>query len=156
SFAQGMEGLKMHGLIEVLRDEVLAKKKPILGICLGMQLFASAGFEHVPTRGLGFVPGRVIKLDTGTSGLRLPHIGWNDVHLTDAHSIGKRFDHQPVFYFVHSYHVVPDDPQVIAGVCEYGQPFAALIEQGNVFGAQFHPEKSHQDGMQIFANFLGL
>lgn len=156
SFAEGMEGLQKKCLTPLLMEEVMVKKKRILGICLGMQLFASEGFEHGHFEGLGFIPGKVIKIDTTVSGLRLPHIGWNDVRLVGDHGITRGFDRPPIFYFVHSYHVVPDDPSVIAGVCDYGIDVTALIEQGNVFGAQFHPEKSHDDGMRIFKNFLEL
>ncbi|OGJ56915.1 imidazole glycerol phosphate synthase, glutamine amidotransferase subunit [Candidatus Peribacteria bacterium RIFCSPLOWO2_12_FULL_55_15] len=156
SFAEGMEGIKERGLLELLQEEVMVRKKRILGICLGMQLFVSEGFEHGHFKGLGFIPGKVIKIDTTASGLRLPHIGWNDVHVIGDHQITKGFDRPPIFYFVHSYHVVPDDPSVIAGVCDYGVDVTALIEHANVFGAQFHPEKSHDDGMQIFKNFLEM
>lgn len=156
SFAEGMEGLQRRGLTGLLKEEVMMKKKKILGICLGMQLFASEGFEHGRYEGLGFISGKVVKIDTSVSGLRMPHIGWNDVRITDAHAITKGFDHPPIFYFVHSYHFIPDDPSVIAGVCDYGVDVTALIESANIFGAQFHPEKSHDDGMQIFKNFLEM
>jgi glutamine amidotransferase len=156
SFVEGMRGLREKGLIELLHQEVLEKKKRILGICLGMQLFATEGYEHEHCQGLNFIQGKVLKIDTAASGLRLPHIGWNDVRVAGDHVITRGFDHVPVFYFVHSYHLFPQDGAVIAGVCDYGQEFAALIEKGNIFGAQFHPEKSHEDGMVIFRNFLGL
>lgn len=156
SFVEGMEGLQGRGLIGLIKEEVMMKKKRILGICLGMQLFASEGFEHGHYEGLGFISGKVMKIDTSVSGLRLPHIGWNDVRTTGDHAITKGFDHPPIFYFVHSYHFIPDDPSVIAGVCDYGVDVTALIESANIFGAQFHPEKSHDDGMQIFKNFLEM
>jgi glutamine amidotransferase len=156
SFEEGMRGLTTRGLVPVLRDEVLTKRKPILGICLGMQLLASEGFEHGKHEGLGFVPGVVPKIDTSRSGYRLPHIGWNDVRITGAHAITRGFTHTPVFYFVHSYHVVPDDPGVVAGVCDYGHEIAALLQAGTICGAQFHPEKSHDDGLQVFRNFLEI
>ncbi len=155
SFVQGMEGLEKGGLLPVLQEEIMKKKKPILGICLGMQLFATEGFEHGHTAGLNFISGKAIKLEVKDT-VRLPHIGWNDVRMSGTHVIGRGFDHQSAFYFVHSYHLVPNDPGVIAGVCEYGQTFAALVEKGNIFGAQFHPEKSHDGGIRIFSNFLGL
>ncbi len=156
SFAEGMDGLQKKGLTEIIREEVMTQKKRILGICLGMQLFASEGFEHGHHAGLGFIPGKVLKIDTSVSGYRLPHIGWNEVRVTGEHAITKHFDHPPIFYFVHSYHFIPEDPAVIAGVCDYGVDVTALIEHGNIFGAQFHPEKSHDDGMQIFKNFLEM
>lgn len=156
SFGEGMAGLRERGLRPVLIDEVLRKKKPILGICLGMQLFASEGFEHGHHEGLGFIPGKVEKVDTSASGLRLPHIGWNDVRIVGDHRITQGFDHPPIFYFVHSYHFIPADPSVIAGVCDYGHEVVALLKKDNIVGAQFHPEKSHDDGMAIFRNFLAL
>jgi glutamine amidotransferase len=155
AFGEGMNNLKERGLIPVLQDEVLHKKKNILGICLGMQLFASRGFEHGEHAGLGFIPGDVIKLDVPAE-LRLPHIGWNNVSVSSAHQLTKHFDHEPIFYFVHSYHLVPEDPSVIAGTASYGKEFAAIVEKGNICGAQFHPEKSHADGLQILKNFLAL
>lgn len=156
SFAEGMQGMHQRDLIPVVSDAVIRNKKKILGICLGMQLFASEGFEHGHHQGLGFILGKVQKIDTSVSGLRLPHIGWNDVRITGVHAITAGFDHVPIFYFVHSYHVVPDDKSSIAGVCDYGHEVVALLESGNIFGAQFHPEKSHNDGMHILKNFLGM
>lgn len=156
SFQEGMEGLQKRNLPDVLRSIVLEKHTPILGICLGMQLLASEGFEHGHFQGLGLIPGKVIELETASKGLRLPHIGWNDVHVTGNHQIIQGFAHDPIFYFVHSYHLVPEDPAVIAGTCDYGVNFAAIIEKGNIFGAQFHPEKSHSDGMQLLKNFLAV
>ncbi len=156
SFQEGMEGLQKRNLPDVLRSIVLEKHTPILGICLGMQLLASEGFEHGHFQGLGLIPGKVIELETASKGLRLPHIGWNDVHVSASHRITQGFAHDPIFYFVHSYHVVPEDPAVIAGTCDYGVNFAAIVEKGNIFGAQFHPEKSHSDGMQILKNFLTI
>lgn len=156
SFQEGMEGLQKRNLPEVLRSIVLEKHTPILGICLGLQLLASEGFEHGHFQGLGLIPGKVIELETASKGLRLPHIGWNDVRVTGNHQITQGFTHDPIFYFVHSYHVVPEDPAVIAGMCDYGVNFAAIVEKGNIFGAQFHPEKSHSDGMQLLKNFLAV
>ena len=156
SFGEGMDGIKERDLLDLMKDQVVNRKKRILGICLGMQLFATQGFEHGEHEGLNFIPGKVEKIDTSKSELRLPHVGWNDVEFVGDHSITKGFDHKPIFYFVHSFHYVPDDKSVIAGVSDYGAEVTALIESENVFGAQFHPEKSHDDGMQIFKNFLEI
>jgi len=153
SFHEGMEGLQERGLIEILTEEVMEKKKRILGICLGMQLFASEGLEHGNIEGLNFIPGKVVKIETEH---RLPHIGWNNVSIIGDHTITVGFETEPIFYFVHTYHFVPEDPSVIAGVCDYGSEVTALIEKENVFGAQFHPEKSHNDGLQILKNFLNI
>jgi len=153
SFGEGMKGLTERGLVDVLREEVLSKKKPILGICLGMQLLASEGFEHGEYRGLGFVPGSVKQIATA---LRLPHIGWNNVRVTGSHPIARGFTEDPVFYFVHSYCFSSEDPTVVAGTADYGTEIVALLQSENICGAQFHPEKSHDDGLRIFQNFLTL
>ncbi|MBP6924073.1 MAG: imidazole glycerol phosphate synthase subunit HisH [Candidatus Pacebacteria bacterium] len=154
SFEAGMNGLKQSGLTDVITEEVLTKKKKILGICLGMQLFATTGFENGEYKGLGFIQGSVIKIDDTRENLRLPHIGWNDVTIVNDLCIGRGFENPPIFYFVHSYHVVPDDPSIIAGYCQYGGQLTVLIQKENIFGAQFHPEKSHSDGLQILRNFI--
>lgn len=156
AFGEGMKNLKERGLISVLKDEVLVKKKNILGICLGMQLFASKGFEYGEHEGLGFIKGSVVAFDTAQSKLRLPQIGWNNVAVSKTHWLTNNFDHEPIFYFVHSYHVVPEDTSIIAGRASYGQEFTAIIEKENIFGAQFHPEKSHVDGLQLLKNFTSL
>lgn len=153
SFGEGMRGLAHRGLTDVLREEVLLKKKPILGICLGMQLLASEGFEHGKHQGLCFVPASVKKIETT---LRLPHIGWNNVRVTGSHAIARGFVQEPIFYFVHSYCFLPEDRSVIAGTTDYGAEITTLIQSGNICGAQFHPEKSHDDGLKVFQNFLQL
>ena len=154
SFEAGMNGLIQSGLIDVIREEVLIKKKKSLGICLGMQLFATTGFENGEFGGLGFIEGKVVKIDDTKNDIRLPHIGWNDVTIVNDLCIGKDFEKPPIFYFVHSYHVVPYDSNVVAGYCQYGENIVAMIQKENVFGAQFHPEKSHLDGLQVLRNFL--
>lgn len=154
SFAAGMQGLQQADLIKVLTEEVLVKKKKILGICLGMQLFATKGYEHGEFPGLGFIEGEVVKIDDSKESIRLPHIGWNDVEIVHNHPFGQGFKKVPIFYFVHSYHFLPVDDAVVAGYCNYGSPVVAMIQKGNIFGAQFHPEKSHHDGLQILRNFL--
>ncbi len=156
SFEAGMEGLKKLGLVEILAEEVLEKKKPILGICLGLQLFAEKGFEYGEHGGLGFIKGVVEKIDTSVSKLPLPHIGWNNVSILGNHRITKNLDNEPIFYFVHSYHFIPKDKNIIAGVADYGTSITSIIEKENIFGAQFHPEKSHTDGMQILKNFISI
>ena len=156
SFEAGMKGLKDHDLIETLRQEVMVNNKKILGICLGMQLFATKGYEYGEFPGLDFIKGKVVKIDNKESKLRLPHIGWNNVAVGEDHAITKGFEKEPVFYFVHSFHFVPDDSRTIAGTCEYGHKIVAIIESENIFGVQFHPEKSHSDGVKIFNNFLDI
>jgi imidazole glycerol-phosphate synthase subunit HisH len=151
SFQAGIDGLKKHNLVGVLSREVTGKKKPILGICLGMQLFAAKGYEYGEHDGLGFIAGSVVEISTT---LRLPHIGWNNVLLKQGGQLTRDFGHEPIFYFVHSYHLVPADPAAITGTCDYGTPVNAILEHKNIFGTQFHPEKSHEDGVRILKNFL--
>jgi imidazole glycerol-phosphate synthase subunit HisH len=154
SFESGMVGLKQSGLVDVITKEVLVNKKKILGICLGMQLFATRGFENGEFDGLGFIEGEVIKIDDTRENIRLPHIGWNDVEIVNDHQLGKGFEKSPIFYFVHSYHFVPSDSSVVVGYCDYGERVVSMVQKDNIFGAQFHPEKSHNDGLQILRNFL--
>lgn len=154
SFGEGMKGLHAYGLVEILRKEVLERAKPILGICLGMQLFATTGHEYGVHEGLGFISGTVEMMRAKEYGLRLPHIGWNDVTLTGGHLLTQGYDRRPVFYFLHSFHFIPTEKEVIAGVCEYGESVVSIVEYKNIFGTQFHPEKSHDDGLLIFKNFL--
>ncbi|MDD5431184.1 MAG: imidazole glycerol phosphate synthase subunit HisH [Candidatus Pacebacteria bacterium] len=153
AFPDGMKNLKNLGLVEILREEVLEKRKPFLGICLGMQLLASEGEEHEPTKGLGFIEGRVRRFQTDEKKFRIPHIGWNDV-LAGKDSILFKDLENPVFYFVHSYHFVPEDKDNIAATCDYGEIFAAAVRKENIFGVQFHPEKSQKSGLKLLENFL--
>ena len=154
SFGEGMAQLQKRNIIDTLSKEVLDRRKPILGICLGMHLFASDGFEFGRHRGLGWIPGQVVRIDNQRLNLRLPHIGWNNVHLRDGHLLGKGFGQEPIFYFAHSFHFRPENSLVVAGTCDYGHEIVAMIEQDNICGCQFHPEKSHIDGIQILKNFI--
>lgn len=156
SFKEGMEGLRVRNLIPLLQDEVLQKKKKLLGICLGMQLLATVGFEHGESKGLGFLPGNVVLIDTKATSYRLPHIGWNTVSIQGKHTSGSGFTTDPIFYFVHSYHFLPDDRASVAGITDYGEKIVAIVQSENIWGTQFHPEKSDTDGLQIFKNFVSL
>ena len=153
AFKEGMDGLKRGGWIEHLRQQVLGQKKPLLGICLGMQLLADKGLENGDYDGLSFISGSVEKIPTEQSKLPLPHIGWNSVHLTAGKRVIAGLPPEPDFYFVHSYRLVPVDSSVIAGTTEYGVPITAMIEKDNIFGTQFHPEKSAEAGLKILRNF---
>ena len=152
SFRDGMKGLAERGLVEFLKAEVIGGKN-ILGICLGMQLLATKGFEYGEHEGLGILPGEVVKINTEE---RLPHIGWNSVNITGQHRITAGLGSHPMFYFVHSYKFVPDEKDNIAGITQYGDDIVPIVEKGNIFGTQFHPEKSHDDGLMIFKNFLSI
>ena len=153
AFPDGMKNLKNLDIIPILEEEVLEKKKPFLGICLGAQLLATQGEEHQLTDGLGWIKGRVRRFQVDESKFRIPHIGWNDVFPKKDNILFKNV-HPPIFYFVHSYHLVPEDQSVIVATSEYGETFAAALQKENIFGVQFHPEKSQKNGLRILENFL--
>ena len=154
AFGDGMKNLSSFGLESDLTEEVLVKKKPFLGICLGMQMLLDRGEEGGDYRGIGWIRGvtkRLQYVDEAKS--RLPHIGWNDVS-PQTDSVLFKGIKRPIFYFVHSYHVVPDDNSIVSAYTEYGEKFASAIEKDNIFGVQFHPEKSQQEGLKVLENFI--
>lgn len=153
SFDTGARNLRERNLEACLRECALEKRIPILGICLGFQLMARAS-EEGSEPGLGWLAGDVRKL-AGTS-LPLPHMGWNELQLGQPCEIFESLGKSPRYYFVHSYQVVLDDPQQVCAWSSYGQPICAAARQGNLFGTQFHPEKSHRFGVGLMRNFLRL
>jgi imidazole glycerol-phosphate synthase subunit HisH len=153
AFETGMANLRALGLVDVLRDEVLGGGKPLLGICLGMQLLAEESFENGRHEGLGWVPGQVVRLPDD-AGLRVPHMGWNNVEAVGEPSLFSSLGRDADFYFIHSYHVRCRDEADVRGVCRYGLPFTAALRRGNIFGVQFHPEKSHKNGLLVLCEFL--
>jgi glutamine amidotransferase len=155
AFPDGMANLAERGLIDVLNDLVLKRRKPILGICLGFQLLGLSSEEFGHTAGLGWVDATVTRLTPDDAALRIPHVGWNDLTQTKPDCI--LFDgiaDQSLFYFVHTFRMEtpPDGSQV--GTCDYGGAFTAAVQKGSVFGTQFHPEKSQQAGLTLLNNFL--
>jgi glutamine amidotransferase len=144
AFGDAMRRLADAGWREELEKQVQEKGKPLLGLCLGMQVLASIGTEHGVNEGLGWIPGSVVRLPTERCP-RIPHIGWNDVRFTGGARLYAELGESGVFYFVHSYVFQPEDPRVITGVCEYGGDFVASVEAGNIFATQFHPEKSQKE-----------
>jgi glutamine amidotransferase len=153
AFAQGMARLREGGWADAL-TRLVREGRPLLGICLGMQMLAEAGDEGGACDGLGFVGGRVRRLDTLGCTLRVPHVGWNEIAYADP---GPLFEHIPAgsdFYFVHSYAVADLAPGELAATVDYGVPLAAAVRRGHVFGTQFHPEKSSKAGRQLLRNFL--
>jgi len=155
AFADGINNLRQSGFIKALEDEVLQKRKPFLGICLGMQLLATTGTEHCLSEGLNWIKGKVERIPNNNS-LRIPHIGWNDVKFSNNSGLYKSLNENTSFYFVHSYIFRPEDSSVITGVCSYGVEFAASLEFQNIWATQFHPEKSHKAGLKILSNFVEL
>jgi glutamine amidotransferase len=154
AFGDGMRNLRSLGLVEPLGEMVLGGRKPLLGICLGSQLLCLQSEEFGIHQGLGWIDARVRLLTPEGADLRIPHVGWNDLVRTAQKSI--LFDGIPedaLFYFVHSYHIVAPEAIVVAR-CEYGTPFVAAFESGNVYATQFHPEKSQQHGLTLLGNFL--
>lgn len=150
AFTQGMHNLHESGLIPILNEEVMERKKPFLGICLGMQLLASVGHESGECAGLGWIKGTVQKMENPT--LRIPHIGWNTISLHKPSEIITQ-DHVDC-YFTHSFHFEVEDPSVLLATVDYGSTYVAAIEQDNLFAAQFHPEKSQQVGLAMLGNFF--
>jgi imidazole glycerol-phosphate synthase subunit HisH len=154
-FNHGMNSLNSSGLSSILSEQVLVNKKPILGICLGMQMMTK-GSEEGTQQGLSWVAADTIKFSSDNN-QKIPHMGWNQVQS----SIGaKLFESAPEeserFYFVHSYYVRADNPKDVAAYCHYGQDFVASFEVDNIMGVQFHPEKSHLFGMRLFQRFVDL
>ena len=156
AFGVGIQNLRSSGVVEVLREQVLERRKPFIGLCLGMQLLASRGLEHGEHEGLGWIAGTVDRMptETGNGHLRLPHMGWNEVRPVRPSRLLDGFETAPCFYFVHSYRFRPDSADVVTGVSEYGGEFVATVERDNIFATQFHPEKSHRDGLTLLGNFL--
>lgn len=153
AFDAAMQRIGDLGLAEPLRDSA-SRRVPILGICLGMQLLLDASEEGV-LPGLGIIPGTVTRFPRDL-GLKVPHMGWNVVHPRGESPLTDNFDGETRFYFVHSYYVKTRDRADCIMTCDYGLEFDAGIQRGNVFGAQFHPEKSHRFGMSLFKAFAGL
>ena len=150
SFADGMALLRERGWVGALRET----GKPVLGICLGMQLLASRGTEGGDTEGLDLIPGDVVGLETLGCELRIPHVGWNSVEVKDRSRILRSITSGTDFYFVHSYVFQPRDAADVVATTSYGVPVTAVVGRGNAMGTQFHPEKSSKAGFRVLRNFL--
>lgn len=152
SFVQGMKNLTERGLDKLLTDEVVVKKKNFIGICLGMQLIMENGTEPFECKGLGWIKGNVIKFEL--ENLSVPHMGWNNIHvLNDTYYKECKTND---FYFIHSYHVVPEYKQDIAITVEYGFDVVASIQKDNIFATQFHPEKSQNAGLSLLKTYFEI
>ena len=156
AFDDGMAKLETLGILDVLKKKVLEDKTPIMGVCLGMQLF-TRGSEEGKKEGLSFVDAYTKKFDFGSNGqqqLRVPHMGWNEVELSKPSRLFENMYEEPRFYFVHSFHAVMDRPGDELLKANYGYPFTAAFEKENIIGVQFHPEKSHKYGMRLYEKFI--
>jgi imidazole glycerol-phosphate synthase subunit HisH len=161
SFDHGMARLHASGLVDPVRQRVVAEHVPLLGVCLGMQLLGRASEEGAPAAGLDLIPAttRRLNIPDAHPPLRLPHMGWNECRATATSALippATADGETPRFYFVHSYQVIPDTPVIVAGWTTYGRDFCAAVQHGNIYGVQFHPEKSHRWGKLLLARFAAL
>ena len=156
SFCDAMGNLHENGLIDVLRDAALKRKVPFLGICLGMQLLATTGTEGGKSEGLGLIEGEVVLMERDSPQTRIPHVGWNEVKVARSSPLLEGVPDGSDFYFVHSYHLRPVREEDVIARTPYCGGFASVVGRENVFGAQFHPEKSQTMGFRLLKNFLAL
>lgn len=154
AFAEGMAHLNQGGWVSALHDVVNIQHKPLLGICLGMQMLASKGAEGGETEGLGFISGEIKKIDLLGCQLRIPHMGWNEVRYKAEDAIFASIPESSDFYFVHSYAFVPTSTKNLIATVSYGCELSAAVRNNHVFGCQFHPEKSSKAGRQLLKNFM--
>ena len=157
SFKSCVDALnKISGLNDALNEFVLVNKKPLLGICVGLQMFADVGYEETETKGLGWISGKVSKIDNQNGKFKLPHIGWNQINILKDSKIFKQVENNSHMYFVHSYEFMPTDNNVISATTDYSTKIVCSVEKENIFGTQFHPEKSDKTGLKIINNFINL
>ena len=157
SFKSCVDSLNsINGLVDTLKEFAITNKKPLLGICVGLQMFADVGYEEAETKGLGWISGKVSKIDNQNGKFKLPHIGWNEIEIQKESKIFKDIKNKSHMYFVHSYEFIPEDKSVISATTDYSSKIVCSIERENLFGTQFHPEKSDKTGLNIIKNFLNL
>ena len=157
SFKSCVDSLnKIEGLNETLNRFVFDQKKLLLGICVGMQMFADVGYEENKTKGLGWISGKVSKIDNQNQKFKLPHIGWNEITIIKDSKILKNIDDKSHMYFVHSYEFIPKDKSVISSTTDYSTNIVCSVEKDNIFGTQFHPEKSDKLGLKLIENFISI
>jgi len=154
AFGDGMRNLRDSGWPDAIRGALENPEVCLLGICLGMQLLADKGYEHGEHEGLGLVHGKVVRMSP-RKGERIPHVGWNELNPVRESGLTKGIAAGADFYFVHSYHLEPDDEDNVIGRTPYAGDFVSVVQRRNVFGTQFHPEKSSFAGFQVLKNFLG-
>ena len=157
SFKSCVDALNsIDGLFDTLNEFTIINKKPLLGICVGFQMFADVGYEETETQGLGWISGEVSKIDNQNGKFKLPHIGWNELNIVKTSQIFRNIKDKSHMYFVHSYEFIPKDKNVISATTDYSSSIVCSVEKENIFGTQFHPEKSDKEGLKIIDNFLNL
>jgi glutamine amidotransferase len=157
SFKSCVDALNnINGLVDTLNEFAINNNKPLLGICVGLQMFADVGFEETETKGLGWISGKVSKIDNLNGKYKLPHIGWNQINIVKDSKIFNDIDNNSHMYFVHSYEFIPTDRSVVLATTDYSSNIVCSVEKGNIFGTQFHPEKSDKTGLKIIRNFINL
>jgi glutamine amidotransferase len=157
SFKSCVDALnRINGLTDSLNEFAINNKKPLLGICVGLQMFADIGYEETETKGLGWISGKVSKIDNQGGKFKLPHIGWNQINIIKDSKIFQNIENNSHMYFVHSYEFVPNEKDVISSTTDYSSSIVCSVEKENIFGTQFHPEKSDKTGLKIINNFISL
>ena len=157
SFKSCVDALnKIDGLRDTLDEFTINNKKPLLGICVGLQMFADIGYEENETKGLGWISGKVSKIDNQNGKYKLPHIGWNQINIIKDSKIFRGIENNSHMYFVHSYEFIPKDTNVISATTDYSSNIVCSVEKENIFGTHFHPETSDKFGLKIIDNFINL
>ena len=157
SFKSCVDALyNISGLVDTLNEFAIENKKPILGICVGLQMFADVGYEEIETKGLGWISGKVSKINNQNGNFKLPHIGWNQLNIIKDSQIFKGVENNSHMYFVHSYEFIPQEKSVVSATTDYSTNIVCSVEKENIFGTQFHPEKSDNAGLKIISNFIKL
>lgn len=155
AFKDGMKHLKELNLLEILHQKVIQEKTPILGICLGMQLLSNKSYENGETSGLGWIDAEVVKFNFINQQLKIPHVGWNELYLDKDSILFNGINTNEDFYFVHSYYFKPNEDVTIA-TTEYGFEYTSVVAKDNIYGVQFHPEKSQSIGLKLIENFINF
>jgi len=157
SFKSCVDALnKINGLKDTLNEFIFTNKKPLLGICVGLQMFADIGYEENETKGLGWISAKVSKINNQDGKYKLPHIGWNQINIVKQSKIFDGIKNNSHMYFVHSYEFIPDDKNVITATTDYSSKIVCSVQKENIFGTQFHPEKSDKIGLKMIKNFIDL
>lgn len=154
AFGDAMDKLNKYGLVDVIREAV-DRRIPFLGICLGLQLMFESSEENPGVQGLCLLPGKILKIPI-KEGLKIPHIGWNDLRFPRKGRLFEGLSNQTFVYFVHSYYLAAEDEEIVTATTEYGTLIHASVEKDNIFGCQFHPEKSSEAGLKILQNFVDI